>query len=263
MFQSTFPRGERQEGNCVGDGSIFVSIHVPARGTTYSSHSFCMVLGRFNPRSREGNDKAVLVSWNRQTLFQSTFPRGERRPDIIVLFYVRKVSIHVPARGTTTYKVSERPADMFQSTFPRGERHFLPPIQQTETRFNPRSREGNDASLLSCLYCIVVSIHVPARGTTAMLFLRLAIVKVSIHVPARGTTKILKEGCCTAGVSIHVPARGTTEEILPNDTVDMFQSTFPRGERQITTRPHQQCRQFQSTFPRGERPGHIFFSVRS
>ena len=55
------------------------------------------------------------------------------------------VSIHVPAKGTTTYKVSERPADMFQSTFPRRERPFRS-LEEIKilNGFNPRSREGND-----------------------------------------------------------------------------------------------------------------------
>ena len=56
-----------------------VSIHVPARGTTRVclqsfSASIC-----FNPRSREGNDLMRYCSASGSSMFQSTFPRGERR----------------------------------------------------------------------------------------------------------------------------------------------------------------------------------------
>ena len=55
---------------------------------------------------------------------------------------------------------------------------------------------------------------------------------VSIHVPARGTTI---ENCLDTdwfNVSIHVPARGTTViGRLKIAGVIGFQSTFPHGER--------------------------------
>ena len=60
-------------------------------------------------------------------------------------------------------------------------------------------------------HALVISIHVPARGTT--LFLACVIIGVdfiSIHVPARGTTT--GKYCLPSAyrISIHVPARGTT-----------------------------------------------------
>jgi len=77
------------------------------------------------------------------------------------------ISIHVPARGTTTISTANLITKVFQSTFPRGER---PPAlavlldgsrisihvpargtttgkylnRQIHNNFNPRSREGND-----------------------------------------------------------------------------------------------------------------------
>ena len=124
--------------------------------------------------------------------FQSTFPHGERlylppdyNNDIVV-------SIHVPARGTTrcyqhqggtltpfqsTFPHGERHPyksnidlfEEFQSTFPHGERHCIRGADNAGiTGFNPRSRTGNDAYRRSTLIRSEVSIHVPARGTTAM-----------------------------------------------------------------------------------------------
>ena len=54
QFQSTFPRGERQDNERLLEQS-FISIHVPAWGTTELEFQF----------------EDALV-------FQSTFPRGER-----------------------------------------------------------------------------------------------------------------------------------------------------------------------------------------
>ena len=100
---------------------------------------------------------------------------------------------------------------MFQSTFPRGERHnpgfinsFTIAFQSTFPRGERLDREKISVELST------VSIHVPARGTTCLL-------------PSDPSSPI---------VSIHVPARGTTTRADINDGFALFQSTFPRGERQ-------------------------------
>ena len=79
--------------------------------------------------------------------------------------------------------------ELFQSTFPHGERLFL---------------------LVSTAPSYIVSIHVPARGTTPVVDQRDLVVIVSIHVPARGTTT-------------------TWQKEYSSRT--RFQSTFPHGER--------------------------------
>ena len=55
---------------------------------------------RFNPRSRVGSDVSLKVDKPRPKLFQSTLPRGERRPQSFHLYIMPR----------------------FQSTLPRGER---------------------------------------------------------------------------------------------------------------------------------------------
>ena len=79
------------------------------------------------------------------------------------------ISIHVPARGTTTINKSTKIKQRFQSTFPRGERPCENKERKTNRYFNPRSREGND-SCRRCRarYLHTISIHVPARGTTLL-----------------------------------------------------------------------------------------------
>ena len=126
-FQSTFPRGER----------------------LYE----CEQCGRkwsFNPRSREGNDQISLVEPYSHMLFQSTFPRGERQQfqqmpmgisgfnprsregndaiNITQYLRARRVSIHVPARGTTEIYAVDFDGTLFQSTVPGGERINLPDL---------------------------------------------------------------------------------------------------------------------------------------
>ena len=100
-------------------------------------------------------------------MFQSTFPRGER--------LIRDTSADALL--------------MFQSTFPRGER---PGKRATggykQQGFNPRSHAGNDTIIVLPRLICVVSIHVPARGTTDDYHKGSLRTSVSIHVPARGTT---------------------------------------------------------------------------
>ena len=119
-FQSTFPRGERHlcwlvavkhihfnPRSLVGNDYIPVgtytiveiSIHVPSWGTT--------IFTRRQPPC---------------ILFQSTFPRGERRAEIKAFKSLQE----------------------FQSTFPRGERLLGKFIVPGHYHFNPRSLVGND-----------------------------------------------------------------------------------------------------------------------
>ena len=194
MFQSTFPQGERLCPSFrTTSGSVFQSTF--PQGERPSHHCLCLTCYlRFNPRSRKGNDQVGDIV----PLYVEGFnPRSRKGNDCLFECLLNRggVSIHVPARGTTTavqgrkiYGVvsihvpargttmRRRPqADMpqmFQSTFPQGERH------------------GNKTTIY-------------VRG------------HVSIHVPARGTTRCRGRGDNRGCVTIHVPARGTTKSTLP------------------------------------------------
>ena len=142
--------------------------------------------------------------------FQSTFPRGERQSQINIF------------RGSSR----------FQSTFPRGERHFYKLFVLRKYNFNPRSRVGNDKG---DIYLIatekdfnprsrvgndeysedkngnrLISIHVPAWGTTKSVIVSTNSTRISIHVPAWGTTLTPNIIIQQFIISIHVPAWGTT-----------------------------------------------------
>ena len=123
-FQSTFPRGERLP--FVPDPVVLRKFQSTfprgeRRVNLSDFHAFC----HFNPRSRVGNDF--------------------RQASIIVK---RKISIHVPAWGTT-------PRPLLYSCL--------------TTYFNPRSRVGNDELYPVYYISISISIHVPAWGTTVVI----------------------------------------------------------------------------------------------
>ena len=147
IFTNFNPRsrvGNDGRGN-EGDGNIYtISIHVPAWGTTPTIDT---------PPQIER--------------FQSTFPRGERH-ECCAASFVIFISIHVPAWGTTTLSRYALPVlKQFQSTFPRGERRCYIDISRVKLEnFNPRSRVGNDLNVSQVLTDVVISIHVPAWGTT-------------------------------------------------------------------------------------------------
>ena len=121
MFQSTLPRGERQQPVRTIEPVNIVSIHVPTRGTTG-------VPGRSYP----GEGVSIHVPTRGTTLA------------FIDDLIIRDVSIHVPTRGTTVLKYLKMCFWGFQSTFPRGERHNFYFCVDKFVCFNPRSHEGND-----------------------------------------------------------------------------------------------------------------------
>ncbi len=148
---------------------VHISIHVPAWGTTALVYSEKEDVCDFNPRSREGNDKRMLLIAAASYYFN---PRSREGNDDLTKVPVpasEEISIHVPARGTTDESQYQPDCLLY---------------------FNPRSREGNDEGEISEVAERAISIHVPARGTTIEQERTLPDAVISIHVPARGTTKI-------------------------------------------------------------------------
>ena len=89
-----------------------------------------------------GERRAVGIQRNRMEEFQSTFPRGERQADRGGDAGYDGVSIHVPARGTTKTVLYIR-ADC--------------------VCFNPRSREGNDVAEFMAQYLVKHSFNPRSR----------------------------------------------------------------------------------------------------
>ena len=55
---------------------------------------------------------------------------------------------------------------------------------------------------------------------------------ISIHAPTRGATEYVEKHKTIDNISIHAPTRGATRDGFVELTVDKFQSTLPREERQ-------------------------------
>ena len=125
-----------------------ISIHVPAWGTTRCLRR-AVVIGVISIHVPAwGTTMVVLFGWNLKPKFQSTFPRGER-PERLSAFMTKRI---------------------FQSTFPRGERHAGLHSLCSADNFNPRSRVGNDFPASNNRKRNCISIHVPAWGTTQLLW---------------------------------------------------------------------------------------------
>ena len=147
QFQSTFPRGERRD-----------VYHCASCRQRY-----------FNPRSRVGNDDRLTDPEPGQDKFQSTFPRGERQrsnPGFVFPWDFnprsrvgndgvcdierrkQKISIHVPAWGTTALTKQMHLAFLISIHVPAwGTTCCQSGFLSRSYHFNPRSRVGNDTAI--------------------------------------------------------------------------------------------------------------------
>ena len=80
QFQSTFPRGERQQRFQELIPKLIISIHVPAWGTTIRSR-FYIFQNEFQSTFPRGERQYLTLRILSVSAFQSTFPRGERLSD--------------------------------------------------------------------------------------------------------------------------------------------------------------------------------------
>ena len=144
-FQSTRPRGARQEKDELGVRIAIVSIHAPARGATFSCFIICFIVCVSIHAPARGATRDSQARIDSKNEFQSTRPRGARRKRGVVdavldgfqstrprgarpivsynVFSKSKVSIHAPARGATLY---------------------IPLSFNSYGSFNPRARAGRD-----------------------------------------------------------------------------------------------------------------------
>ena len=123
-----------------------VSIHAPVKGTTFFFARIKRPVTRFNPRSREGNDKRRPSGPLDPSRFNPRSREGNDFCPCRLFFGLPSVSIHAPVKGTTIHRF-----------YPRA----------LCGCFNPRSREGNDCTLHLTSSCpSPVSIHAPVKGTT-------------------------------------------------------------------------------------------------
>ena len=189
-FQSTHPRGVRHRAGPVPARPDGVSIHAPAWGATGREPVPCHCRRGFNPRTRVGCDVHRCRCGQGVELFQSTHPRGVRRPcpgargrtPVFQSTHPRgvrpgrcrparprpRVSIHAPAWGATRNPRSWRCAS---------------------SSFNPRTRVGCDTASMSVLSTVREFQSTHPRGVRPHEFEQPVHAHVvSIHAPAWGAT---------------------------------------------------------------------------
>ena len=144
-------------------------------------------------------------------LFQSTRPRGARQ----------RITLRCPRNL------------VFQSTRPRGARPRGLQQLQAVTGFNPRAHAGRDSMIGNMKGKVKMFQSTRPRGArlqaTASPFL---VVNVSIHAPTRGATSIGRTGKRKLR-GFNPRAHAGRDKAMPTieRTLDMFQSTRPRGAR--------------------------------
>ena len=119
-----------------------ISIHVPTRGTTPST-VLNYTVDRFQSTCPRGA-RLRVTGKSFKVIFQSTCPRGARPQFAVVIFAVPLFQSTCPrgARLSNNFEILD--TNLFQSTCPRGARLHVAVL--------------GDA--------LVISIHVPTRGTT-------------------------------------------------------------------------------------------------
>ena len=187
-----------------------ISIHVPSWGTTIAYRS-------------------SMVRW----IFQSTFPRGERRENVPDLSSSGMISIHVPSWGTTAllpasplswtisihvpswgtthqFRLHIKLSEISIHVPSWGTTSLASQNTTTDSNFNPRSLVGND--LRQQLKFQVISDFNPRSlvGNDDPHGAYRIWRSISIHVPSWGTTRLHRYLCHSCAISIHVPSWGTT-----------------------------------------------------
>ena len=144
LFQSTLPRRERRCSARLG------KIH-----------------RNFNPRSREGSDLPEPFKLIHHLRISIHAPAKGATQTISVATATQVISIHAPAKGATKDSGISATSSKFQSTLPRRERlneGFA--LNNLQSDFNPRSREGSDKFAFPTNEDDIISIHAPAKGAT-------------------------------------------------------------------------------------------------
>ena len=209
-----------------------ISIHVPARGTTrVHCHTGRGLYISIHVPARGTDSTGPLSHRPRPVYFNPRTRTGyDSFPAVI-----SQMDPHFNPRTRTGYDFTggvKQAGTQFQSTYPHGVRLEKQPARSpvriisihVPARGTTRRRDNPPA-----YYCI--SIHVPARGTTCFGLGKIYMIVISIHVPARGTTQDLQAAYTQYGISIHVPARGTTWSYGSGHPGYKFQSTYPHGVR--------------------------------
>ena len=215
--------------------------------------------------------------FGREIRFQSTLPRGERRPCYLCHLDMAHFNPRSHEGSDRLPVPSFRNMYVFQSTLPRGERHSRTGQSDKSYNFNPRSHEGSDAvfamrkqhlnyfnprshegSDSAPLHGKQIRSEFQStlpRGERPSSSASLAYFQViSIHAPTRGATVEDCTNHISELISIHAPTRGATK--LDNAEAQREKISIHAPTRGATSALIKFLiihNIFQSTLPRGER----------
>ena len=166
----------------------------------------------FNPRSRVGSDVCFTEFYHTANYFN---PRSRVGSDSgpIANLPTHAISIHAPAWGATAVWRIGKLRIKFQSTLPRGERRGVLNEGMVDVYFNPRSRVGSDA---------VSPAELGGGGADFNPRSR-----VGSDCECRASSRNLHDFNPRSRVG-----SDRASSWLPDTTIP-FQSTLPRGERQL------------------------------
>ena len=191
QFQSTRPRGARPCGPVRERLGANVSIHAPARGATPGcapDRRGCSVSIHAPAR---GATRVANQFQGAHAEFQSTRPRGARRPRKPVTYWVSRFNPR--ARAGRDF-ILDQDATALERFNPRAragrDDAFSRRMAQTRS-FNPRARAGRDAGTSSSAPTSAAFQSTRPRGArrAAGRWRRGPAEQVSIHAPARGATR--------------------------------------------------------------------------
>ena len=185
-----------------------------------------------------------------------------------------RVSIHAPARGATAVPAQDRIRVRVSIHAPARGATSRHQRVACSVCFNPRSREGSDPKPLIPDAPVRAFQSTLPRGERRRDSRPRTLWRSFNPRSREGSDGRRAQSGTKCHVSIHAPARGATSVSRPFVPLRGFQSTLPRGERQLlnflkallevsihapargATNPRSEERlttKFQSTLPRGER----------
>ena len=226
--------------------------------------------------------------FGREIRFQSTLPRGERRPCYLCHLDMAHFNPRSHEGSDRLPVPSFRNMYVFQSTLPRGERHSRTGQSDKSYNFNPRSHEGSDAvfamrkqhlnyfnprshegSDSAPLHGKQIRSEFQStlpRGERPSSSASLAYFQViSIHAPTRGATVEDCTNHISELISIHAPTRGATKLDNAEAQREKISIHAPTRGATISWSLTVTTKRFQSTLPRGERHAlaRFFFFVEN
>ena len=145
-----------------------------------------------------------------------------------VRWIIFDISIHAPVKGATPENHQFQQDQWISIHAPvKGATSPHSRCPRPHPYFNPRSREGSDASHAAALPRLPISIHAPVKGATVENIRPIVVRMISIHAPVKGATSGARPVSRADPISIHAPVKGATRH--PDRECDRPRHFNPRS----------------------------------